>query len=168
MFKVGDRVKLSDINDTYVVGTLSKIETTASGVPMAHVQRDDGLSGSGINGSWTVRTHELKPVQPEVTSETFKQKAGKPRWSILLGPCGDALKKVIDVREYGIKKYAKSGDPDSWKKVPSIDYADSAVRHLQAYLSGEEINAEDGNLFHLAQAAIDCLFALSNDLRGSK
>jgi hypothetical protein len=137
-----------------------QIEYAASGDPMtpSELERIQRMGFSQVAG----RLLHSRAAVPE----TYKQKAGKPRWSTLLGPCGAALKKVLDVREYGIAKYKTSGNPNSWQLVPSVDYADSAIRHLQAYVSGDKRNPEDGNLYHLAQAAIDCLFALTNDLRG--
>lgn len=78
----------------------------------------------------------------------------KPRWSLL--PLS-ALKPVVQVLTNGAKKYAD----DNWKKVPNAKerYLSAALRHLEAYQSGEELDKEWG-LPHLAHAICGLLFML--------
>jgi len=55
----------------------------------------------------------------------------KRKWSLI--PF-DALEEVVEILEFGAKKYAK----DNWKYVePKQRYTDAAFRHLIAYNQGE-------------------------------
>lgn len=83
-----------------------------------------------------------------------KHDKDKPRFSLLPG---GPLLQVVQVLEYGAKKYA----PDNWKRVPDpkLRYFDAAMRHLWAWHRGEEVDPESG-LSHLAHAACSLLFML--------
>jgi len=87
--------------------------------------------------------------------EGVKHDAGKPRHSLL--PMG-VLSHVIDVLEFGAKKY---GD-HNWVHVTMergrAAYYDAAMRHLEAWWQGESEDPESG-LPHLAHA-ICCLMFL--------
>ena len=69
----------------------------------------------------------------------------------------DALIEITKVLEFGAKKYA----PDNWKLVENGKerYMDALMRHLWAYLQGEELDPET-NLPHLAHAGCCVLFLL--------
>ena len=84
----------------------------------------------------------------------IKFDTAKPRWSLL--PAG-TIAEVIDVLEYGAKKYA----PDNWQKVPFSHerYYDALMRHVQAWWAGEKYDPETGRL-HLAHAACCILFLM--------
>jgi hypothetical protein len=75
----------------------------------------------------------------------------KPRMSLV--PLKE-LWQVVEVLEYGAKKYA----PDNWKYVPNCKqrYFDAAMRHITARQMGE-INDVETNFPHLAHA-LCCLF----------
>lgn len=77
---------------------------------------------------------------------------GKPRWSLL--PF-EALAMVVDVLEFGAKKYA----PDNWRKVDNAEkrYTDALLRHVAAWLTGEQKDPDSG-LHHLAHVACNALF----------
>ncbi|ARF50020.1 dATP/dGTP diphosphohydrolase domain-containing protein [Pantoea stewartii] len=85
---------------------------------------------------------------------TTKHDAGKWRFS-LLPLC--AIRSVIEVLEFGAKKYA----PDNWKTVPDARtrYFDATIRHVAAWWSGEKSDSESG-LPHLAHAICCLLFLL--------
>lgn len=87
-----------------------------------------------------------------------KDDKGKPRWSLI--PLR-AVASVVDVLEYGAKKYA----PDNWRKVPQPRerYFNAAVRHLYAWRMGDPIDGETG-LPALAHACCCILFLLAFDV----
>lgn len=88
---------------------------------------------------------------------TTKHDAGKWRFS-LIPLC--AIRSVIEVLEFGAKKYA----PDNWKTVPDarIRYFDATIRHVTAWWDGEKNDNESG-LPHLAHAVCCLLFLLWMD-----
>lgn len=88
---------------------------------------------------------------------TTKHDAGKWRFS-LIPLC--AIRSVIEVLEFGAKKYA----PDNWKTVPDarIRYFDATIRHVTAWWDGEKNGTESG-LPHLAHAVCCLLFLLWMD-----
>lgn len=69
----------------------------------------------------------------------------------------DAELAVARVLTFGAEKYAR----DNWRKVPDMDvrYMDAALRHLNAYRRGEQVDAESGES-HLAHAACCIMFLL--------
>jgi len=86
--------------------------------------------------------------------QQWKRDEGKPRLDLLPTP---ALAKTADVFEYGTHKY----EPWSWRKHPAEPnrwYA-STMRHLFAWVEGEETDPESG-LPHLAHATADLLIML--------
>lgn len=87
-------------------------------------------------------------------SKGVKMDSGKPMMS-LIPP--HAEKVVAEVLTFGAEKYA----PDNWRKVPDAErrYLDAAMRHLNAYRSGDQLDDESG-LHHLAHAACCMLFLL--------
>jgi hypothetical protein len=86
--------------------------------------------------------------------EGIKHDQGKPDHS-LLPP--DALVDIIRVYELGVRKYGR----DNWRRGLAYSRIFGAImRHLWAWWKGEEINKEDDNLSHLAQAAWGCLTLL--------
>lgn len=79
-----------------------------------------------------------------------KDDAGKPRPTLVLNSMARAIARVIDVAEYGARKYA----PDNWLQVPDgiKRYTDAGLRHRQAHALGE-VNDPESGLPHLAHAA---------------
>lgn len=92
-------------------------------------------------------------------TEGRKDDIGKLRYD-LVPP--DALREVAKVYTFGAMKY---GDRN-WEQ--GINYGRvyaAAQRHLQAWLGGEQDDAESG-LPHMAHAAWNCLALLAYELRG--
>ncbi len=88
-----------------------------------------------------------------------KHDLGKLRYDLL--PT-DSLKELVKVFTYGVEKY----DSRNWEQGMEWGRIYGAIqRHLNAFWSGEEINQEDGNLSHLAQAAWGCLVLEAYRLR---
>ena len=81
----------------------------------------------------------------------------KDRWELLPW---EAVRQIVRVLTYGAKKY----DDNNWQLVPNMDnrYFAALLRHLVAWRSGEQIDAESG-LPHLAHAACCILFLLWKD-----
>lgn len=78
-------------------------------------------------------------------AEFVKHDRGKSRPDLI--PRG-VLKAMGDVMAYGAAKY----DVDNWQRCEDPRrYEAAAMRHLIAYLDGEELDAESG-LPHLAHA----------------
>lgn len=101
-----------------------------------------------------------------MSDQVTKQDAGKPDWTLVVGPLRRALEAMVRVRMYGNHKYRHIAeaagvpfDPESWRKNDARRYLASAQRHLAAAIDGERVNHEDGGCNHLAQAAIDLCFA---------
>lgn len=84
----------------------------------------------------------------------MKHDHGKPRWSLMPFK---ALGSVLDVLEYGARKYSAH----NWRLVeqPFERYSDALMRHVLAYVGGEKVDSESG-LHHLAHAACNALFLL--------
>jgi len=73
-----------------------------------------------------------------------------------------ALEKVAWIASQGAKKYAD----ENWRKVrPGSRYVAAALRHLVAFMQGEDCDQDPltGN-HHLAHVAINAMFALELEL----
>ena len=79
---------------------------------------------------------------------------GKHQWSLLPW---SALRVVVAVLGFGAQKYA----PNQWQDVPEAKtrYADAALRHLTAWMCGEQLDPES-KLPHLAHAVCCLLFLI--------
>ena|SRR5258707_14623814 len=76
----------------------------------------------------------------------------------------DALASVNRVMVFGAKKYASR----NWEKKGFLylRYCNAAIRHIFAYINGEDCDPETGEP-HFAHAACCVLFALSHILRAT-
>lgn len=85
----------------------------------------------------------------------LKHDGGKPRWSLLMRGCADALQAVVRVLTFGARKYAD----DSWQGVQNGQqrYRDALYRHLNAIERGELVDDESGES-HWAHVATNALF----------
>jgi hypothetical protein len=79
---------------------------------------------------------------------------GKARLGLVLGGFAMALMDVGRVGTFGAEKYSDNG----WMSVENGEqrYLDAMLRHLVAFMSGEESDSESG-LPHLAHAAWNAL-----------
>jgi hypothetical protein len=94
-----------------------------------------------------------------MTTEFRKTDAGKPRPS-LIPPA--ALMEVAAVFAYGAKKYA----PGNWARCDKRRrYSDAAMRHILAWLAGNDADDESG-LPHLAHAAASILMLRGLEIGG--
>ena len=85
-------------------------------------------------------------VLPGLESVGEKFDDGKLQYSLIPPSTTHALAEVLT---FGAQKYEK----DSWKHVPNAKarYLDAAMRHLEAYRSGEKLDKESefSHLKHL-------------------
>ena len=92
-------------------------------------------------------------------SEFVKSDAGKSRWSLIPW---DALSGIVDVLEYGARKYS----PNNWAQGADWNrYWDAMMRHLVAWQLGEKTDAETGRS-HLLHAGACMLFLIAYEMRG--
>ena len=86
--------------------------------------------------------------------KVHKADAGKLRYSLIPPAATKAMAKILT---FGAIKYEKDG----WKTVPNAEerYMDALYRHLEAYRSGELIDAESGES-HLSHAICNIAFLI--------
>lgn len=84
----------------------------------------------------------------------IKHDAGKPSLSLI---DKTALVELARVLDFGAKKYAAHNwrGGIKWSRI-----LDSAMRHLQAFNDGEDLDPETG-LSHVAHAMCNCMFLLN-------
>jgi hypothetical protein len=89
-----------------------------------------------------------------VRQKGMKFDQGKPRLG-LIPPMAEV--EVAKVLTFGANKYADN----NWRKVDNAmtRYMDAALRHINAYRSGETLDSESG-LGHLAHATCCLMFML--------
>lgn len=92
-------------------------------------------------------------------TEGIKADTGKLPWHLL--PF-DAVGDVVEVLKHGAEKY---GDRNWEKGMDHSRVFSAALRHMVAYQSGEDADAESG-LSHLAHAATNLLFLSAYRIRG--
>jgi len=95
----------------------------------------------------------VNPISVDTTASTgMKYDSGKLHYSLI--PT-QATKALAEVLTFGAAKYA----PNSWQTVPDGErrYLDAAMRHLEAYRSGETIDYESG-LTHLSHLLCNAAF----------
>jgi hypothetical protein len=83
--------------------------------------------------------------------QALRYNDGKLRWGLV---DWDALAPMVRVLEYGCKKYADH----NWKKgLPYTATSESLLRHLYAFLGGEDIDPESG-LLHVGHILCNAMF----------
>ena len=76
---------------------------------------------------------------------------GKPQWAIV---DFKSLEPMVEVLEFGAKKYAR----DNWKKgLPTREICESLLRHIFAYLDGEDVDPESG-ISHIGHMQCNTMF----------
>jgi hypothetical protein len=96
-------------------------------------------------------THEMSSTQ------ALRYNTGKPQWSLV---DFQALEPMVRVLMYGAEKYTKDGvsGAHNWKQgLPTTEICDSLVRHLAAYLNGEDNDPESG-LPHIGHMLCNLMF----------
>lgn len=156
---------MSDIEikkgDTWV----NKLDETNT-VTLATVGAFSVTGSSSKDGSYMASRHDfLHYFKP--SEQGRKDDSSKRRYSLL--PKG-AVNSVVDVLEFGSKKYADN----NWQKVPSARtrYYDAAMRHIDAWWNGELLDLDKGDqkgshLPHLAHAICCLMFLMWFDSEAS-
>ena len=95
--------------------------------------------------------------RPEKPATGRKDDSGKPRMSLIPAR---AEKLLAEVLTFGAEKYG----PENWREVDDAGrrYVDAAMRHVNAYRRGEELDEESGKP-HLAHAMCCLAFLLELD-----
>ncbi|WZE63567.1 dATP/dGTP pyrophosphohydrolase [Maribacter phage Panino] len=77
--------------------------------------------------------------------------SGKRRWSLV---DFQSLEPMVEVLEFGATKY----DDHNWKKgLKTTEIAESLLRHLVAFLNGEDNDPESG-LSHIGHIQCNAMF----------
>ena len=115
-----------------------------------------------LDGAWRVQTTAevflgrysfvRNKGEASKVSKGVKADSNKRRYSLL--PSG-VVNQVVDVLEFGSKKYAD----DNWQKIDNARtrYYNAALRHIDAWWSGEIKDSETGK-HHLAHAVCCLMF----------
>ena len=117
----------------------------------ALIERDKAFK---IEGHWTQEQIDSAMVSmansPQV-QQALRYNQGKTQWSLV---DFDSLEGLVHVLEYGAKKYNK----DNWKKgMPVTQVSESLMRHLFAFLRGEDIDPESG-CRHISHVMCNTMF----------
>lgn len=84
----------------------------------------------------SIEEDELNADYKEKFADRFND--GKPQWSMV---DFKSLDDMVRVLEFGAKKYSR----DNWKKgLKTTEIVDSMLRHIYAYLNGEDVDPESG------------------------
>jgi len=88
-----------------------------------------------------------------------KKQEGKPELGLVYRSTMIAIARV---RRFGIDKHGNSED---WRSTPEVMHHDAMLRHLFAYMEGEEFDAESGEP-HLAHLITTAAFELERKYGG--
>lgn len=109
-------------------------------------------------------TEKKKNVEVKINPEQgMKFDNQKVRPGLLFRSMPEATMSVINVLEYGARKYA----PDNWSKVEDERYEEAFLRHIMSYFSGEN-NDPETNEPHLAHAICCMLFLIQKEINRNK
>jgi len=88
-------------------------------------------------------------LEIKTTGDRFN--AGKLKWSLV---DFESLEPMVQVLEYGAKKYSAH----NWKRgLKTTEVCESLLRHLFAYLNGEDVDAES-NCSHIGHIQCNAMF----------
>ena len=82
-----------------------------------------------------------------------KKPEGKPELGLVYQ---STLVAIAKVRRFGINKHGNSED---WRTTEEVKHQDAILRHIMAYVDGEELDRESG-LPHLAHALTTISFEI--------
>lgn len=90
-----------------------------------------------------------------------KKFEGKPEPTLVYS---ELIEAIARVRRYGIEKHGTSED---WRSTPRVLHFDAMLRHVYAYMRGEDKDVESG-LPHLWHAAANIMFEIVKDAQGAE
>lgn len=123
---------------------------------MKALQERDKKEAFKIEGHWS--QEQIDAINVRMDQKTFSQSTqalrynqGKLQWSLIDFKSLEGLVKVL---EMGAKKY----DKHNWKKgMPITQVSESLMRHLFAFLNGEDTDSESG-LSHISHVMCNAMF----------
>ena len=101
-----------------------------------------------------------EPVAITNSNGGIKFDGGKIDYTYLLKDLPVSVEEVTKVLIYGAKKYSRS----NYSKVESERYEAACLRHLMAYLQGEQKDPETG-YHHLAHAVCCLMFLVEREVK---
>ncbi len=111
---------------------------------------DEGRWSLKYKGAQSARG-VAKDTIKAVNKQALRYNTGKPQYSQIDMQC---LEPMVRVLEYGMKKYARN----NWKKgFPETQLIDCLLRHVAAYLAGEETDPESG-VSHVGHIQANAMF----------
>lgn len=113
---------------------------------------------------WNNANKRHTSFQVNWPDEGRKSDQGKPRLG-LIPPV--ALIRMGECLAYGAEKYGEGEVEANWRKVANgrARYLDATLRHLVAYMDGEEIDPESG-ITHIGHALCNLAFIAGLDDEG--
>lgn len=94
---------------------------------------------------------KLDDIGKKLDAQAKRYNSGKLQWTQI---DFNSLEELVKVLEYGAKKYGK----DNWKKgLPITEIAESLLRHLFAFLDGEDNDKESGES-HIGHIMANAMF----------
>lgn len=104
------------------------------------------------------RYSNVKYVPITTINKGLRYNTGKAKWALLDFP---SLEPMVRVMEYGAGKYS----PHNWKKgMPHTEISECLMRHLAAYLNGEDTDPESGlsHIGHIQSNAMMLQYNIKN------
>ena len=117
------------------------------------------VEGTSNSSSVTIEFQKGAKIEAKADSDSYigignlgnRYNEGKPRWSLV---DFKDLEGMVKVLEFGAMKYADH----NWRKgLPHTEIVDSLVRHITAYLNGEDLDQESG-LRHIDHMMCNTMF----------
>ena len=121
-----------------------------NGVPTTTYSSSIMILISIIEHVYNFRNYNKENVV-EISTVGLRYNTNKPQWSLV---DFKSLESMVKVLEYGKLKYSEG----NWKKgLKTTEIVESTLRHLFAYLDGENIDKES-SLPHVAHAQCNLMF----------
>lgn len=106
-----------------------------------------------VNDRYVVDASLIVEEEPIFPSLASRHNSGKAQLSMIL-EARHAMEGMAGVLTFGAKKY----DRGNWHKgLPHADICDSMLRHISAYLAGEDVDSESG-LPHVDHILTNAMF----------
>ena len=134
----------------------NRLQQNSSTIPIQNINVP-GMPNNSYTISPANPTNPTSPVDlfEQGLKDNFKQalryNEGKLQWSMI---DFKSLEGMVRVLEMGAKKYSK----DNWKLgMPVTQVCESLMRHLFAYMSGEDKDPESGES-HMSHVLVNAMF----------